>query len=62
MAKKPRRIPEENVFVTRELFKGVTTITTAKVLQRDDVVITEKSRGMLQPVSRDIKSVQTQLL
>ena len=35
MAKKPRRIPEEKVFVTRELSKQVTTITITKVLQRD---------------------------
>ena len=32
MAKKPRRIPEKKVFVTRELSKG---LTTAKFLQRD---------------------------
>ena len=35
MAKKSRRIPEEKVFVTRELSKGVTTLTIAKVLQSD---------------------------
>ena len=35
MAKKPRRIPEEKMFVTKELSKGVTTLTTAEVLQRD---------------------------
>ena len=35
MAKKPRRIPEEKVFVTRKLSKGVTTVKIAKVLQRD---------------------------
>ena len=46
MAKNPRRIPEEKVFVTRELSKEVTTLTLAQVIQRDH-------RGMLQ-VSRDI--------
>ena len=35
IAKKPKRIPEEKVFVTKELFKGVTTSTITKVLQRD---------------------------
>ena len=35
MAKKPRRIPEEKVFVARELSKEVTTFTITKVLQRD---------------------------
>ena len=36
MAKNPSRIPEENAFVTRELLsKEVTTLTIAKVIQRD---------------------------
>ena len=35
IAKKPKRIPEEKVFVTKELFKGVTTLTITKVHQRD---------------------------
>ena len=35
MDAKPRRIPKENVFVTRESLKGVTTLTAAKVVQRD---------------------------
>ena len=35
MAKKPRRIPEEKVFVARELSKEVRTFTITKVLQLD---------------------------
>ena len=35
MVKRPRRIPEEKVFVTRELSKEVTIFTITKVLQRD---------------------------
>ena len=35
MAKNPKRIPEEKVFITRELSQGVTILKTAKVLQRD---------------------------
>ena len=35
MAKNPRLIPEEKVFVTRELSKEVTTLTLAQVIQRD---------------------------
>ena len=49
MAKNPRRIPEEKVFVTKELSKAVTTLTLAQVIQHDH-------RGMLQ-VSRDIENV-----
>ena len=42
MAKKPRRIPEEKVFVSRKLSNGVP--------HRDH-------RGMLQLVRRDIRNV-----
>ena len=35
MARKLTRIAVEKVFATRELSKGVTTLTIAKVLQRD---------------------------
>ena len=35
MAKKPRRIPEQNVFVKRKLTKEVRTLTVAKVPPRD---------------------------
>ena len=35
MEKKLRRIPEEKVFVTRDISKGLTTLTIAEVLQRD---------------------------
>ena len=50
MAKKPRRIPEEKVFVSRKLSNGVTTLKEAKVPHRDH-------RGMLQLVRRDIRNV-----
>ena len=35
MAKTPRRIQEEKVFVTRELSKEVTTLPLAQVIQCD---------------------------
>ena len=38
------------MFVTRKLSKEVTTLTIAKVIQRDH----QKIRGVLQPVGRDI--------
>ena len=50
MAKNSRRIPEEKVFVTRELFKEVTTLILVQVIQSDH-------RGMLQQVNRDIGNV-----
>ena len=49
MAKKPRRIPEEKVFVSRKLSNGVTTLKVAKVLHRDH-------RGMLQLDIRNVYS------
>ena len=37
MAKNSRRIPEDKVFVTRELFKEVTTLILVQVIQSDQI-------------------------
>ena len=59
MAKNPSRIPEENVFVTRELLsKEVTTLTIAKVIQRDRRKIKRHATTSQQ---RHKKRVQLQL-
>ena len=58
MKKKLRRIPEEKVFVTRELSKGLTTLPTVKVLQRDLRTI---KRLVTTSQQRHKKRVQLQL-
>ena len=58
MAKKPRCIPEEKVFVTRELSKGTITLTIAKVLQSDHRKI---KRHVTTSRQRRKKRVQPQL-
>ena len=58
MAKKPRRIPEEKVFVTRELSKEVTTLTITNALQRDPQIIRMHVTASQQ---RHKKRVQPQL-
>ena len=59
MARKHTRIAVEKVyiFVTRKLSKGVTTLTIAKVLQRDHQKI---KRNVTTSQQRHKKSVQSQ--
>ena len=58
MARKHTRIAVEKVFVTRKLSKGVTKLTIAKVLQRDDWKI---KRHVTASQQRHKKRVQPQL-
>ena len=58
MARKHTRITVGKVFVTRKLSKGVTTLTIAKVLQRDHQKI---KRHVTTSQQRHKKRVQPQL-
>ena len=57
MARKHTRIAVEKVFVTRKLSTGVTTLTIAKVLQRDHQKI---KRHVTASQQRHKKRVQPQ--